>query len=127
MKDDQIRAAVVFHWELWAAGDLQAEHDNYADDSVCEYPQSGERIVGRANLHALRGHHPGKPSGFEVKRILGSGDLWTTACVITYHGHPTYTVSTMKFLDGKVGHKTQHFAHAFDASLWPDQWVQRTR
>jgi hypothetical protein len=125
MKDDQKHAALVCHWEASAAGDLQAEHDIYADDLVCDYPQSGERIIGRANLQALRGHHPGKPSGFDVKRILGSGDVWITEYVITYRGHPTYTVSIMEFLDGKVAHETQYFAEPFDAPIWRSQWVQR--
>jgi hypothetical protein len=29
--------------------------------AVCDYLQSGERILGRSNLQALRSHHPGKP------------------------------------------------------------------
>ncbi len=75
MQDDQNRDALDQHWAASASGDLDAEHDIYADDAVCEYPQSGERIIGRVNLQALRGHHPGKPSGFKVGRILGNGEL----------------------------------------------------
>jgi hypothetical protein len=71
MKDDQVREALNAHWQASAAGDANAEHDIYADDAICDYPQSGERILGRRNLQALRSHHPGKPSGFKVKRILG--------------------------------------------------------
>jgi hypothetical protein len=61
-----------------AAGDSNAEHDIYDEDAICAYPQSGERILGRHNLQALRSHHPGKPSGFNVRRIIGKGDLWIT-------------------------------------------------
>ena len=86
------------------------KHDIYADDAVCAYPQSGERIVGRVNLQALRSHHPGKPSGFNVRRILGKGDLWITEYIITYRERPTFTVSIMEFRDGKVVHETQYFA-----------------
>ena len=62
MQDEQIREALNAHWEASAAGDLDAEHDIYDDDAICDYPQSGERILGRANLQALRSHHPDKPS-----------------------------------------------------------------
>jgi len=48
----------------------------FEDDAICDFPKSGERIVVRGNLQALRSHHPGKPSSFNVKRILGDGDLW---------------------------------------------------
>ena len=86
MKDNYIRTALDRHWAASAAGDLAAEHDIYHDDSICDYPQSGERIRGRANLQALRGHHPSKPAGFTVRRITGTGDIWVTEYTITYGG-----------------------------------------
>jgi hypothetical protein len=124
-QDDQIRAALDAHWRASASGDANAEHDIYADDAICDYPQSGERILGRANLQALRSHHPGKPSGFNVRRILGRADLWITEYIITYQGRPAFTVSIMEFHNGKVAHETQYFADPFDAPAWRTQWVQK--
>jgi ketosteroid isomerase-like protein len=124
MQEDQIRGALNAHWDASAAGEVSAEHDIYADDAICDYPQSGERIFGRKNLQALRSHHPGKPSGFHVKRILGEGDLWVTEYIITYQGRPAYTVSMMEFRNGKVVHETQYFADPFEAPSWRSQWVR---
>ena len=125
MQENQIREALNAHWNASASGDLNAEHDIYADDAICDYPQSGERILGRKNLQALRGHHPGHPSGFTVKRILGSANLWITEYTITYQGRPAFTVSIMEFGDdGKVIHETQYFADPFAAPAWRAQWVQ---
>src|SRR5450432_201312 len=115
MQEEQIREALNKHWHASAAGDANAEHDIYDEDAICDYPQSGERILGRSNLQALRSHHPCKPSGFNVKRILGKGDLWITEYTITYQGRPAYTVSIMEFRDGKVVHETQYFADPFEA------------
>ena len=84
-----------------AVGDVNAEHDIYDDDVICDYPQSGERIFGRNNLQALRSHHPGKPSGFNVRRIVGKSDLWITEYTITYQERSAYTVSIMEFAMGK--------------------------
>jgi SnoaL-like domain len=126
VQDDQIRDALNVHWHASAIGDLDAEHDIYADDAVCEYPQSGERIIGRVNLQALRSHHPGRPSGFDVRRIHGKGDLWITEYIITYLDGRNFTVSIMEFRDGKVIHETQYFADPFEAPAWRSQWVQRT-
>src|ERR1700748_827656 len=122
----QIRAALDIHWQASASGDVDTEHEIYAEDSICDYPQSGERILGPANLKALRSHHPGKPSGFKVKRIVGSGNLWITEYTITYQGRPAYTVSIREFRDGKVVHETQYFADPFEAPSWRSQWVQTT-
>src|ERR1700722_10683282 len=125
VQEDQIRDVLNAHWHASAIGDEVAKHDIYADDAVCEYPQSGERIVGRFNLQALRSHHPGKPSGFNVRRIVGAGNLWITEYIITYQGRPTFTVSIMEFRDGNVIHETQYFADPFEAPDWRSQWVQR--
>ena len=127
MDENPIREALEAHWKASADGDVDAEHAIYADDAVCDYPQSGERILGRKNLQALRSHHPGKPSGFNVRRIVGSDNLWVTEYVITYQGRPAYTVSIMEFRDGKVVHETQYFADPFEAPAWRSQWVQSAK
>ncbi|HEX2917350.1 MAG TPA: nuclear transport factor 2 family protein [Edaphobacter sp.] len=124
MSDQQIRKTLDAHWQASASGDFNAEHAIYEDNAICDYPQSGERIIGRNNLQALRSHHPGKPSGFHVRRILGSGDLWITEYVITYQERSSFTVSIMEFRNGKVTHETQYFADAFEPPAWRSQWVQ---
>jgi len=125
MHEDNIRAAIDRHWAASAAGDQVSEHDIYHDDVVCEYPQSGEIINGRRNLQALRSHHPDKPSGFTVRRIVGEGNLWVSEYVINYGGKRLFTVSVMEFRDGKVSHETQYFADSFAAPAWRAQWVGR--
>jgi hypothetical protein len=125
IQEEEILEALNKHWQASAVGDLKAEHDIYDDAAICDYPQSGERIFGRANLQALRSHHPGKPSGFKVKRILGKGDLWITEYTIDYQGRPAYTVSIMEFREGKVVRETQYFADPFEAPAWRSQWVQQ--
>jgi len=125
MKVQDIQKAIDQHWAASAAGDQVAEHDIYHDDVVCEYPQSGEIIRGRHNLQALRSHHPGRPSGFVVRRIVGEINLWITEYVITYESKPMHTVSIMEFREGKVAHETQYFAEPFDAPGWRARWVER--
>jgi hypothetical protein len=123
-QDKRIHDALIEHWRASAAGDANAEHDIYDDAAVCDYPQSGERILGRSNLQALRTHHPGRPSGFKVSRVLGSGDIWITEYTISYVGRSTFTVSIMEFRNEKVVHETQYFADPFEAPAWRSQWVQ---
>ncbi len=120
----ETRAALERHWTAAAAGDQDAEHEIYHDDATVEYPQSGERIRGRQNVQALRSHHPDRPSGFAVRRMLGEGDLWVTEYVIIYNGQPVHTVSIMEFRGGKVAHEVQYFASPFEAPAWRAQWVE---
>ena len=126
MREDQIREALNAHWQASAAEDFITEHSIYADDSICDYPQSGERILGPKNLQALRSHHPGKPSGFKIRRMIGTGNLWVTEYTINYKNQLAFTVSIMEFNDdGKVVHETQYFADSFEAPAWRSQWVTR--
>jgi ketosteroid isomerase-like protein len=124
MRDQEIRAAVERHWAASAAGDQEAEHEIYSDDAIVEYPQSRERIRGRRNVQALRSHHPARPSGFTVRRIVGSGNFWVTEYVITYEGKPVHTVSIMEFRDSKVARETQYFAEPFEPPAWRARWVE---
>jgi SnoaL-like domain len=125
VNEPQNRAALERHWAASAAGDQDTEHEIYHDDAIVDYPQSGERIRGRHNVQALRSHHPARPSGFVVRRIVGAGDLWVTEYSITYDGRRYDTVSIMEFQAGKVVHETQYFGEPFEAPAWRTQWVER--
>ena len=92
MTDTEIRAALDRHWAASNAGDDAGEGDIYRDDVELEYPQSGERFRGRRNVLESRGHNPARRR-FEIRRTLGSGDLWVIEYVIFYDGRPVPTVS----------------------------------
>ena len=113
MHETQIREALNRHWAASDANDFDVEHDIYRDDAVLEYPQSGERIRGRHNIQASRVAQP-NAKRFKVRRIVGSGDLWASEFILTYDGKPSYTVSIMEFLDGKVARETQYFGDPFE-------------
>ena len=55
-----IRRELERHWEACDAGDQDAVHEIYREDVVVEWPQSCERVRGRANLQALRESHPSR-------------------------------------------------------------------
>jgi SnoaL-like domain len=113
-KDDRdIRAALDAHWAASDANDFDVEHDIYREDALLEYPQSGERIRGRRNIQASRVVQPNSKR-FTVRRIVGEGNLWVTEFILAYDGRPSYTVSVMEFLDGKVARETQYFADPFE-------------
>ncbi|MGH3640484.1 MAG: nuclear transport factor 2 family protein [Mycobacterium sp.] len=124
MSDDDVRAALERHWAASDANDFAAEHQIYRDDAVLEYPQSGERIRGRANIEASRVAQP-SAKRFTVRRMLGSGDLWVSELVLTYDGKPFYVVSVMEFEDAEVVRETQYFGEAFEPGPSRAQWVER--
>ena len=113
MSETEIRAALDRHWAVSDANEFDVEHDIYRDDAVLDYPQSGERLRGRHNIQASRVAQP-NAKRFNVRRIIGRGDLWVTQFILTYDGQPSYSVSIMEFQDAKVAHETQYFGDPFD-------------
>lgn len=124
MRDDDVHTALNRHWAASDANDFVAEHEIYRDDAILEYPQSGERIRGRHNIQASRTAQPNSKH-FEVRRIIGSGELWLTELVMTYDGQPFYTVSIMEFSGSEVVRETQYFTEAFEPGPSRTQWVER--
>jgi ketosteroid isomerase-like protein len=123
MGELETRAALDRHWAASDAGDLEAEHEIYREDAVLDYPQSGERVSGRRAIQSSRAAQPNQKR-FTVRRIIGAGDLWVTEFVLAYDGRPSYTVSIMEFLDGKVARETQYFADPFAPGPSRAQWVE---
>ncbi len=123
-QEHRIRAALDQHWAASDANDFVTEHLIYHEDAVLDYPQSGERTRGRANIQAQRSGQP-SDKRFRVRRIVGSGELWVTEFILTYDGKPSYTVSIMEFTGEKVMRETQYFADPFEAPAFRANLVER--
>jgi hypothetical protein len=124
MDENEIREALNRHWAAADANDFDVEHDIYREDAVLEYPQSGERIRGRINIQASRVAQP-NAKRFTVRRIVGTGSLWVTEFILSYDGRPSYSVSVMEFVDGRVDRETQYFGEPFEPGPLRAHLVER--
>jgi SnoaL-like domain len=124
MSDDDVRIALQRHWAASDANDFATEHQIYRTDAVLEYPQSGERIRGRANIQASRTAQP-NAKRFTVRRMLGGGELWISELVLTYDGQPNYVVSIMEFEGVEVVRETQYFGDPFEPGPSRAQFVEQ--
>ena len=73
MNDAAIREALMHRLE-WTGRDSDKSHEIYHDDAVLEFPQSGERFVGKQNFQTWREKYPAEVE-FRVRRITGSGEF----------------------------------------------------
>ena len=114
-------------------------HPDYVED----WPQSGERVRGRANMRAIDEHYPGNltqgaalrivgsedrwvltPS-YSALRIEGTGDVYTCVWQATYpDGKRWHVISLIELQDHLVWRATTFFAEAFDAPGWRAGWVE---
>ena len=71
------KGAVVDRWiAAQRAHDWEEMAKVYHPDAVAEWPQTGERVVGVANMRAIDEHYPGGLPEGEERRILGTGDRY---------------------------------------------------
>ena len=124
--EEIIRAALERHWTASRTGDQSGENEIYHEDAICEYPQSGERVLGIRNLRVLREQFPAAPT-LSVQRIFGAGNLWITESIITYEGRIVHYVSIMEFREGKVFRETQYITDPFPAAGWREQFVAQSQ
>ena len=122
--DLEKRRAIEQHWAASEAGDVALEHRLYVEDAILDYPQSGERFVGRSTIAEQRSRTPADRH-FRLRRVLGTGSVWVSECVITYDGVPSISVSIMEFGNDLVVHETQYFADPFEAPAARARLAQR--
>jgi ketosteroid isomerase-like protein len=104
--------------------DFDVMDEVFADDAVVEYPQSRERMRGRANIRAAEENYPGLPK-VTIRRKLVVGDLALVESDLDYQGRSYQEVSIFEFRDGKIVRLTQYFPEPFEAAESRARWVER--
>jgi ketosteroid isomerase-like protein len=113
-------------WRAMEAGDWDAAGGLLHDDYVQEWPQSGERIVGRDDAMAINRNFPGGLPSMNFRRTVADGNLAVLEVELTYaDGSRYFGTSVIEVRDGKVVKETDYFSQAFPAPQWRAQWVQR--
>lgn len=121
---DDHEATIRHHYGGLLAGDFDGAMEDLADDFVQDWPQSGERLHGRAACSLVYRNYPGGSPTGELRRIVGSGDTWVAEYTISYGGAPSHMISIIEFGDGKIVHETDWFAEPFPAPAWRSDWVE---
>jgi hypothetical protein len=104
--------------------DLDLFHAQFHEDSVMEYPQSGERIVGGENRRGVYGAFPGLPR-VDPSRFRLSGDLVVVEAQLDYgDGGDWRGVFVFELRDGLISSETAYFTQPFEAAGWRAQWVE---
>ena len=112
-------------------------------DLVQEWPQSGERFRGLANVRAVLENYPEFPKQ-EVRRVVGAPDRWVTTpsftplrisgtgdnytieANVTYpNGDVWSSIHIVEFRDGKMSRMTDYFAAPFPAAEWRAKWAEK--
>ena len=118
-----VRAMIRDHYAA-AGHDEDYVASVYTDDAVVDFPQSGERIRGRANILAFRSAYPAGVT-IRIERTLGCDDLWVNEGMIRYdEGAPQSIVSIWELRGDKVAHETVYITEPWEAPAWRARWAE---
>jgi hypothetical protein len=118
------RVLLLHHLRYSGGVDLAKAHEHHHHDAVLEFPQSGERFVGKANILGWREQYPAQVA-YEPRQLRGSGDLWIMEGRGTYDGaNPLQFVWIVEFRGDKVQRETIYFAEPFPAPDWRKPWAE---
>jgi len=107
--------------DFYAASQLL--HDEY----VLEWPQSGERIVGRDNFAAVNTNYPAEGQWhFTINQIVGEGDLVVTDVSVTDGKITGRAITFSTIRDEKIWKQIEFWPDPFEAPAWRAQWIQKT-
>ena len=96
-------------------GDL-AELEALTDDAmVMEWPQSGERFSGRANVLGAMGAVAVKPQFAGAPRLVGSGRTWVLMVPLRYREDLFQYVAILELEGGRIKHATGYWGAPFPA------------
>ena len=123
MDETAIRDGLMRHWKFEGI-DYDKSHEIYHDDAILEFPQSGERFVGKQNFLTWRRNYPAKLD-FRIRRISHDGELWAVENLISYDGSPwMFTVSILHFRDDKIARERLYVMEGFEAAPWRAEWAE---
>jgi hypothetical protein len=120
--------------QLFEFGDMQeygkAMEEMASDDIVQEWPQSGERIRGKANIAKMNegyAANTGTTPKATLRRIVEPGKAWIIESTIDYgDGTPVSSVAIIELgPDGKIAKETDYFANPFEAPEWRKSFVEQ--
>jgi hypothetical protein len=115
---------LLLHHLTHSGADPEKAHEIYHDDAILEFPQSGERFRGKANMRGFREQYPAQVE-YEPREIRGSGDLWIGEGRVLYDGSdPVHFVWIAEFCGDLVQRETIYFADPFPAPEWRRPWAE---
>lgn len=113
-------------WAAMQTNDFKSAGEFLHDDYVLEWPQSGERIRGRANFVAVNENYPTHGRWeFTIHQIIAEGDEVVSDVGVT-DGVVTGRAITFSIIqNGKIIHQNEFWPDPFEPPAWRAEWIEK--
>ncbi|WP_229678673.1 nuclear transport factor 2 family protein [Silvimonas amylolytica] len=123
MRDSE--ALVREFWRLMQTNDFEAVGAVLADEFVAEWPQSNERIRGRANFAGLNREYPAHGLWrFELNRMVAGADQVVTDVSITDGVQKARAISFFTFTGQRISKLVEYWPEPYEAPENRAHWVE---
>jgi ketosteroid isomerase-like protein len=114
-------------WDRFEARDWDAAAELLAEHVVVEWPQTRERMRGRANVIAVNRNYP---EGWTIRvlRVLQDGDVAVSEVAVDHVDHGTFhAASFFEVRDGQIVRGIEYWVDppTGDPPAWRAEWVER--
>jgi hypothetical protein len=107
-------------------GDLPALETLVDDQTVMDWPQSGERFRGRDNVLGAMAAVEVKPQFAGSPKLIGSGQLWVLMVPLRYGEEVLQYVAILELERGRVRRATGYWGAPFPAQDARAAFIDRT-
>ncbi len=120
------RNVVERFWSAMNANDFRAAGEMLHDEYVLEWPQSGERIRGRANFVAVNENYPAVgPWRVTLNRLIAGEGGVASEVTVTDGATTGRAITFSQVREGKILRQVEYWPDPFEAAAWRSQWVER--
>ncbi len=125
-QDNSSKHIIEQFWTAIHNNDFRAAGELLHDDYILEWPQSGERIRGRANFIAVNENYPAQgPWQVIMHRLIGEGNDVASEVTVTDGAVKAQALTFSTIQNGKILHQTEYWPDPFEPAAWRIQWVER--
>jgi limonene-1,2-epoxide hydrolase len=111
--------------EAMERGDVATAATFVHEDVVMEWPQSGERFVGRDNALAAVEAQQEAPTPAGEPRIIGAGDASVVMMPLRYGEEIHHYVGVFEVDGGRIRRTTEYFGAPFAAQEYRAQFAEK--
>jgi ketosteroid isomerase-like protein len=126
IESEASKQIVAKFWATMQTNEFQTVAELLHDDYILEWPQSGERVRGRANFVAINENYPAQGRWeFTIHRILSDGDQVVSDVGVTDGVIQARVITFSTIRDGKIIHQIEFWPDPFEPAAWRAKWVER--
>lgn len=113
-------------WATMRINDFYAAAKLLHDDFTLEWPQSGERILGRDNFAALNTNFPAEGKWqFKVNAMVAENDVVVSDVSVSDGKRQDRAITFSTVRDGKIWRQVEFWPEPFEAPAWRAKWVEK--